>query len=331
MRIAVTSGEPAGIGPDLCLTLLAQGKFNTANTEYVLLGNRTLFQQRAEQLGLNCIIPEYTPQLSAPVSLLDTALGSQVIPGELDSRNANYVCALLQRAVDGCLNHEFAAIVTAPVQKSVINDAGIAFSGHTEFFAERCHAHPIMMLAASNPQHSQLQQLRVALTTTHLSLAQVPAAITQDSVTKVIDITYSALIKQFGITNPHLGICGLNPHAGESGHLGAEEINIIQPCIEAFRQQGLRLSDALPADTIFAPKIAQQYDAIIAMYHDQGLPVLKHYGFGNAVNITLGLPIIRTSVDHGTALERTATGNIDSGSMAAALDSAIAMAKQQLN
>jgi 4-hydroxythreonine-4-phosphate dehydrogenase len=243
-----------------------------------------------------------------------------VIPGKLDARNARHVLALLDRALEGCRSGEFLAMVTAPVQKSVINDAGIAFTGHTEYLAERLGvARPVMMLAAGN--------LRVALVTTHLPLARVPAAISSAAVMETIRTVAAELRNRWRIARPRIVVCGLNPHAGEGGHLGDEEVRIIGPAVDALRREGLDLLGPAPADTAFTPRALQGVDAVVAMYHDQGLPVLKAAGFGHAVNVTLGLPIVRTSVDHGTALDLAGTGRADSSSLAAAIDMALALVR----
>ena len=239
--------------------------------------------------------------------------------GTLDPRNAAYVLALLDRACDGCMNGEFAAMVTAPVQKSTIIDAGFVFTGHTEYLANRTRAAlPVMMLLSGD--------LRVALVTTHLALAEVPRAITRERLTATLRIVHSDLERHFGLSEPRIVVLGLNPHAGESGHLGREEIEVIEPVLQRLRGEGLDVRGPLPADTAFAPQFLADADAVVAMYHDQGLPVVKHAGFGNAVNVTLGLPIVRTSVDHGTALSLARTGRADAGSLRAALSLAITLA-----
>jgi 4-hydroxythreonine-4-phosphate dehydrogenase len=237
----------------------------------------------------------------------------------LDKANARYVLNLLDRATDGATAGEFAAIVTAPVHKGIINDSGVPFTGHTEYLAARTHAHlPVMMLAS--------QAMRVALATTHLPLKDVSAAITLESLTEVLTILHHDLVKWWGIEEPRIAVCGLNPHAGESGHLGDEEIRIIGPAIERLAKRGMRISGPVPADTAFVPRILANFDAVVAMYHDQGLPVIKHAGFDTAVNITLGLPILRTSVDHGTALDLAGTGRADASSLASAIALAIDLA-----
>jgi 4-hydroxythreonine-4-phosphate dehydrogenase len=301
-RILITSGEPAGIGPDLCIAI-AQRK---SSCDLLFAGDRDMFATRAHQLGL--------PFDSAQV--LHIPLASQAIAGQLDVRNARSVLAMLDAAAEGCMRGDYDAVVTAPVQKSVINDAGIAFSGHTEYFAEKTGAPlPVMMLVANN--------LRVALATTHLPLAQISKAITRELLENIIVILDRDLRQRFAIPSPRILVCGLNPHAGEGGHLGREEIEVISPALQALRMRGINVIGPAPADTAFTPHMWAQADCVLAMYHDQGLPVLKYAGFGNAVNVTLGLPIIRTSVDHGTALELAGTGKADAGSLEAAVQLAI--------
>lgn len=310
-RIAITSGEPAGIGPDICVMLSQQ----TINADITFLGDSNLLLARAKQLNLSF---DTSRVLHFPVS-------ADVTAGKLNTQNSQYVLNLLTHAIDGCLNKQFDAMVTAPVHKGVINDAGFAFSGHTEFIAERTHTpQVVMMLVGGN----QSQALRVALATTHLALKDVPSAITQHNLETTIRILHQDLTTKFAKKNPHILVAGLNPHAGEDGHLGMEEIEIINPVLNILRAEGMQLTGALPADTLFTQKYLDQADAVLAMYHDQGLPVLKHASFGSGVNMTLGLPIIRTSVDHGTALDLAGTGHIDIGSMQAALDLAIELSSQ---
>ncbi|HHL18908.1 MAG TPA: 4-hydroxythreonine-4-phosphate dehydrogenase PdxA [Thiothrix sp.] len=320
MTIAITTGEPAGIGPDLLIQLAQTMPLN----DYVLIADPTMLKQRAEQLKLKLTIETYKQKQHDDKPTIQLAPSSQtltVLPincpapvkaGTLDKCNSRYVMETLIRATKGCITGEFSAIVTAPLHKGIINEAGIPFTGHTEFLAELTHTPlPVMMLATD--------ELRVALATTHLPLSAVSAAITQQSLTDIITILQHDLIRQFKIDQPHILVCGLNPHAGEGGHLGREEIDIIEPVLARLRQQGMNLIGPLPADTLFTPKYLAQADAVLAMYHDQGLPVLKHTGFGRAVNITLGLPIIRTSVDHGTALDLAGTGKANIGSLVAAM------------
>ncbi|MFV0547649.1 MAG: 4-hydroxythreonine-4-phosphate dehydrogenase PdxA [Limnobaculum xujianqingii] len=319
-RVVITPGEPAGVGPDL-IVQLAQREWPV---ELVVCAAPELLQQRAALLGLPLQLRVYQseqspqPQKKGTLTVLPVKLSNPVIPGELSVQNSQYVIDTLARACDGCLSGEFAALITGPVHKGIINDAGHAFTGHTEFFAERSHRQRVVMMLAT-------EELRVALVTTHLPLSRVSEAITPESLTETISILNHDLVTQFGISHPQIYVCGLNPHAGEGGHMGHEEIDIISPTLEKLRQQGINLIGPLPADTLFQPKYLQHADAVLAMYHDQGLPVLKYQGFGRAVNITLGLPFIRTSVDHGTALDLAATGTADAGSFTVALNLAIKM------
>ena len=321
-RLAITPGEPAGIGPDLVIQLSAQD----FPAELIIIADPDLIQQRAKQLNIPVKLKDYsenapiTPQSKGELTILPVICPEPVTAGELNKHNASYVLETLERATRGCMSKEFSAIVTAPLHKGIINDAGIPFTGHTEFLAKLTNTPlPVMMLATEG--------LRVALATTHLPLSQVSAAITEETLVAVISILHQDLQNKFGIKNPSILICGLNPHAGEGGHLGMEEIEIIEPVIKQFQQQGLNLIGPLPADTLFTPKYLQHADAVLAMYHDQGLPVLKHLGFGKAINITLGLPIIRTSVDHGTALDLAGTGQAQTGSLIVAIQTAIEMSK----
>lgn len=321
-RVVITPGEPAGIGPDVTIQL-AQRDWPV---ELVVCADPQLLQQRAAVLGLPLTLREYQPDLPAQpqtagtLTLLSVTTPQPVTAGELCVANGHYVLETLARACDGCLNGEFAALITGPVHKGVINDAGIPFSGHTEFFAERAGRERVVMMLAT-------EAMRVALATTHLPLKAVSDAITRDSLHEVLTILHADLQSKFGLPSPHIFVCGLNPHAGEGGHMGREEIDVIIPALNELRQQGMRLTGPLPADTLFQPKYLEQADAVLAMYHDQGLPVLKYQGFGRAVNITLGLPFIRTSVDHGTALELAGLGHADAGSFITALNLAITMIK----
>ncbi len=313
--LAITPGEPAGIGPDLVVQLAQIGP--APDTAWVVIADPQLLAERARMLDLPLRLREYAagapPAAAGELCVLPIATATDAVAGRLDSRNAGYVLRTLERAADGCLAGEFDALVTGPVHKSVINDAGIPFSGHTEFLAARCGgAHPVMMLAADS--------LRVALATTHLPLAEVSRAITRERLQRVLRILDRDLRARFGLPQPRILVCGLNPHAGEGGHLGREEIDVIGPALEELRAEGLELIGPLPADTLFTPRHLQHADAVLAMYHDQGLPVLKYAGFGHAVNITLGLPIVRTSVDHGTALELAGNGRAETGSLQAALE-----------
>ncbi len=290
------------------------------DTDLVVIADPQLLADRAATLNLPLDIAPYNTasvvtRQAGELSVLPVSLNTPVSCGVLDSRNAAYVLETLDVAVDGCLRADFAAMVTAPLHKGVINDAGIAFTGHTEYLAERTNSDPVMMLAADTPTGA----LRVALATTHLPLSRVAETLTAAVLKRTLKVLHSDLEKRFGLANPRILVAGLNPHAGESGHMGREEIEIIEPALEELRQQGMQLIGPLPADTLFTPQHLAGADAVMAMFHDQGLPVLKYAGFGKAINITLGLPIIRTSVDHGTALDKAGTGNIDSGSLDAAL------------
>ena len=311
--LAITSGEPAGIGPDLCIQLAQKNRSKPC----VVFADKALIQQRAQLLGLELELQTY--QAGQPVSqqagqlcIFHIPLLAECEAGKLDPANAQYVMSMLETAANKCQQGEFAALVTAPVQKSVINDAGIPFSGHTEFFAEQCDVDKVVMMLAH-------PGLRVALVTTHLPLRQVADALTQSGLSRTIEILHKSLQQQFGIKQPRILVAGLNPHAGESGHLGDEEITTIQPVIERLQKEGYNLLGPLPADTLFTAQYLDSADAALAMYHDQGLPVLKYGGFGQAVNITLGLPFIRTSVDHGTALDLAGSGKAKSGSLMAAI------------
>jgi len=324
-RIALTSGEPAGIGPELCAMLAASADLDA---ELVCLGDRDLLATRARAAGIELELQDFDTA-AAPrrhrrgvlqVAHRPLAVASE--PGRLDPANAGYVLDLLDAALAGIQSRRFDAMVTAPVQKSVINDAGVPFSGHTEYLAERTGADlPVMLLVAGT--------LRVALATTHLPLTEVSAAITRARLDATLRIVDADLRRLWGLARPRIAVCGLNPHAGESGHLGREEITTIAPAIEAARRAGLCVAGPLPADTVFLPRELAQHDVVLAMYHDQGLPVLKHAGFGEAVNVTLGLPVIRTSVDHGTALSLAGSGRADVGSLRAATQLAIEFAQRR--
>jgi 4-hydroxythreonine-4-phosphate dehydrogenase len=321
-RIAITPGEPAGIGPDIVIAAAQQAW----DAELVAICDPGLLQQRAEQLGLplelHTFDPEQPTQPHQPGRLLvqPFPMASPCQPGTLESANASYVLNTLQNAVDRCVDGTYSAMVTAPVQKSIINDAGIPFSGHTEFLAEATGKTNVVMMLAT-------QHLRVALATTHLPLKDVPAAINRELLLETLVILNSDLKGKFGIGEPKIAVLGLNPHAGEGGHMGREEIDTIIPALEKLRADGMQLQGPLPADTAFNPKVLDNCDAVFAMYHDQGLPVLKYAGFGQAVNITLGLPIIRTSVDHGTALDLAGTGGANPDSLYRAIEIAIEMSK----
>ncbi len=313
-RIALTSGEPAGIGPELCLAVAR----NPLPFELVCIADRDLLAERARQSGWPVTLREYDPRAARPrepdsLSVLHMPMAVRSKAGQLDRRNARYVLEILDRAVAGAVDGEFAAIVTAPVHKGVINDAGVAFTGHTEYLAQRTGAAlPVMLLAAPG--------MRVALATTHLPLKDVSAAITVDSLLATATIIDADLRKWWGLPAPRIAVCGLNPHAGEGGYLGDEEIRVIAPAIKLMQERGIQAAGPIPADTAFVPAALERCDAVLAMYHDQGLPVIKHAGFDRAVNITLGLPVLRTSVDHGTALDLAGTGRADPGSLRAAIE-----------
>jgi 4-hydroxythreonine-4-phosphate dehydrogenase len=312
--LVITPGEPAGIGPDL-LVMLAQ---RDRDSDWIAVADGQLLQDRARQLDLplDIVTDKRSIARSAGcLTVLHVPLAAAVCPGHLDVANAGYVIRTLEIAVDGCLDGTFDALVTGPVQKSLINEAGTAFSGHTEFLRERSGAADVLMLLVAGT-------FRVALATTHLPLRAVPDAITPALLESRLELLLSGLHDRFGISKPRVLVCGLNPHAGESGHLGREELDVIAPVCDSFRRGGFAVSGPLPADTLFTPDRLAGADAVLAMYHDQGLPVLKHAGFGQAVNVTLGLPFIRTSVDHGTALDLAGTGQALSGS----LEQAIALA-----
>lgn len=328
MALAFTPGEPAGIGPDLAVQLAQQSR----DYDLVAFADPMLLQQRATALGLPLEINEETtaPQRSAStLTVHPVPLTEPIQPGQLTPHSASYVLETIRLATEACLGQQYRALVTGPIHKGVINDAEVAgliehsqtsntapqtlFSGHTEFLQTLCKADEVVMMLAIS------DQLRVALTTTHLPLSEVATAITQDKLTRIIEILHQSLIQQFRISDPTILVAGLNPHAGEDGHLGREELETISPVLERFRAKGIHLIGPLPADTLFTPKYLQHADAVLAMYHDQGLPVLKHNGFGRAVNITLGLPFLRTSVDHGTALELAGSGKANTGSLEAAI------------
>ncbi len=319
-RVVITPGEPAGIGPDLVVQL-AQRSWPV---ELVICADASVLEARAKLLNLPLTLLPYQaenaplPQQAGTLTLMPVPLRTPVVPGQLSTENGHYVVETLARACDGCLSGEFAALITGPVHKGVINDAGVAFTGHTEFFEERSHSAKVVMMLAT-------EELRVALATTHLPIKAVSEAITPDLLRDVIAILHHDLRTKFGIADPHVLVCGLNPHAGEGGHMGTEEIDTIIPVLDEMRAQGMNLSGPLPADTLFQPKYLDHADAVLAMYHDQGLPVLKYQGFGRGVNITLGLPFIRTSVDHGTALDLAGQGKADVGSFITALNLAIKM------
>jgi 4-hydroxythreonine-4-phosphate dehydrogenase len=318
--IALTPGEPAGVGPDIAVRFAQQPPAYAL----VLIADPAMLEARAQQLHLAFATREWKGRDAADpgVYVLPTKAKHPVKPGQLDVANAPYVIETLRTAVAGCLRGEFDALVTGPVHKGIINDAGIAFTGHTELLAAQCGAaQPVMMLACPG--------LRVALVTTHLPLAEVSRHITRERLTSVLDVLHIDLKQKFGIADPRILVCGLNPHAGESGHLGREEIEVIEPVIRDLSARGMRLRGPVPADTAFIPAQLVDVDAVLAMYHDQGLPVLKHHDFVHAINITLGLPFVRTSVDHGTALELAGTGKADPSSLYAALALAFELTKKK--
>jgi len=326
-RIALTPGEPGGIGPDLTVQIAQEQQ----DYPLVAIADPELLKDRARQLNLPLQLKDVSTLDQNPLSAHNGTeaqtlyidpiqMKAPSIAGQLDARNSQYVLDTLTRACVGCQSNEYQAMVTAPVNKAIINDAGISFTGHTEFLQQLTDTDEVVMMLAC-------EGLRVALVTTHLPLSKVAASITDKKLKRIIEITHNDLQSNFGIEHPRLTICGLNPHAGESGHMGREEIDIIEPCLAQLRTQGYHLNGPLPADTLFTPPILEKTDAVIAMYHDQGLPVLKFKGFGRSINITLGLPIIRTSVDHGTALDLAGTGKATIGSLKAALHQAIIMTR----
>lgn len=322
-RIAFTPGEPSGIGPDLGVLLAQQ----SLPCELIAVGDPQLLSRRAKCLGVRLEIirfdenPKPRPAKKGQIKVLPVALSRREKPGVPETGNARYVLETIEVATRSCLDSTFDAMMTGPVHKGVINDAGIPFSGHTEFIAELAGGDPVMMLATPG--------LRVALATTHIPLQQISAAITRAKLTTVLSVLHESLRSRFRLENPRILVAGLNPHAGENGHLGREEIDIIEPALENLRRQGMQLIGPLPADTLFTPKHLKDADAVLAMYHDQGLPVLKYKGFGQSANITLGLPLIRTSVDHGTALELAGSGNISTGSAHYALQVAVEMSRTE--
>ena len=324
--IAVTSGEPAGIGPELCLRLATF----PGDVQLVVIGDRNLLAERARLLGLNVAVRAFCPKNPVDRSMLDILhipLATPSKPGQLDAANGPYVLAVLDRALAGCQSGEFAAMVTAPVHKGVINDAGVPFTGHTEYLAEKTATPLVVMMLAGNTERGPL---RVALVTTHLPLKDVPAAITADVLEKTLRILHADLQHKYGLARPRILVAGLNPHAGEGGYLGREEIEIITPVLDKLRGEGMLLSGPHPADTMFTPPVLAEGDAVLAMYHDQGLTALKYATFGQGINVTLGLPIIRTSVDHGTALALAGSGRADPGSLFEAVAEAARMAARKV-
>jgi len=316
--VAVTAGEPAGIGPDLCAMIAAR----SLPARVVFISDRNLLAARAAAMGIGFDLPLFEqPAAAQPVSVLHVPLAAPVHAGRVDPANSHHVLRTLEIACDGCAAGRFDALATAPVHKGVINDAGIAFTGHTEFLAERLRAPQVVMMLAGGG-------LRVALATTHLPLRAVAAAITAEGLERTLRVLLADLRQRFAIARPHVIVAGLNPHAGESGHLGREEIEIITPVLERLRAEGHVLTGPLPADTLFQPERLQGCDCVLAMYHDQGLPVLKYASFGEGINITLGLPIIRTSVDHGTALDLAGSGKARPESLLAAITLAADLARR---
>ncbi len=323
-RIAVTPGEPAGIGPDLVLAIAQQDW----PVEIVIVACADLMKARAKQLGIDITLVEYDenqpakPQKAGTLTILPIATEQEVVAGQLNPSNGAYVVETLRIASERNMSGEFDAVVTGPVHKGLINQAGIAFSGHTEYFAHQANCSDVVMMLAT-------PGLRVALVTTHIPLAYVSKAVTHERLQKVTRILHSDLKNKFGINAPTIYACGINPHAGEDGHLGREEIEVMNPAFTELRNEGINIIGPLPADTIFQEKYLEDADAILTMYHDQGLPVLKYKGFGSSVNITLGLPFIRTSVDHGTALELAGSNQADVGSFMEAMKTAIDLAQNQ--
>jgi 4-hydroxythreonine-4-phosphate dehydrogenase len=335
--LAITVGEPAGIGPELCAKLALRHAEHAFAARLVLVGDHGVLSERAQRIGLSPRYAVYDPVAFAPgggvVEIWHHPVAAPVLAGRPDPTNAHNVLRMLQNATDACATGAFVALVTGPMQKSVMMDAGIPFTGHTEYLAERTHTPRVVMMLVGGAREAPL---RVALVTTHLPLAEVPRAITQRAVTETLAIVARALREQFGIDAPRIAVCGLNPHAGEGGHLGREEIDVIAPAVaEAARDGVAQFAGPLPADTVFVPEHARAFDAVVAMYHDQGLPVLKAASFGLGVNVTLGLPFTRTSVDHGTALDLAIDAmrakTADPGSLVAAVDLAIELAQQRAN
>jgi 4-hydroxythreonine-4-phosphate dehydrogenase len=322
--ICYTCGEPAGIGPDLAIALSE----TALPCRLRILGNADVLAARAAQLGKAVHLVELQPSGDTPLhvpgklAVQSLPVPAQVLPGRLNADNSQHVLAMLDAALRGCMGGRFDAMVTGPVHKGVINDAGVPFTGHTEYLAEKSGTAKVVMMLTGGG-------LRVALATTHLPLSEVSRAITREALASVLRILHADLVRKFGIANPRIAVCGLNPHAGESGHLGREEIETIEPVLDALRGEGMYLTGPYPADTLFARLGKQPADAVLAMYHDQGLPVLKYASFGEGINVTLGLPFIRTSVDHGTALELAGTGRMETGSLLAAIHLAIELASRR--
>ena len=303
--LAITAGEPAGIGIDIILQSISELK------DCVVIADQFELQVRAKKLGIEVELCDHTPNQPNQLNIKHMAVTTSVECGILNPANANYVLACIDEGLDGISRGDYSGMVTAPLHKGIINESGIPFTGHTEYLAEKTHSNVVMLLVAD--------QVRVALATTHLPLSEVPKAIKPELLINIIAILHKDLISKFGIDQPRIAVCGLNPHAGEQGHLGSEENEVIMPALKKIKNNGIHVTGPFPADTIFTPKQLQSVDAVLAMYHDQGLPTLKYIGFGNAVNTTLGLPFIRTSVDHGTALDLAGTGKSDPGSLIAAI------------
>jgi 4-hydroxythreonine-4-phosphate dehydrogenase len=319
--LLLSSGEPAGIGPDICLALAAY------ELPIVVLADKEMLRQRADFLQLSIDLLDYKPHLpfqtkANSLTVYHLPCAAPVKAGQLNSKNSIYVLNMLSKAVECCLSGEFSGLITAPIHKAIINTIGVSFTGHTEFLAHHCGVETVVMMLACDI-------MKMALVTTHLPLSQVASSLTIPLIQSVINQLHSSLENDFGIITPRIHVAGLNPHAGEGGYLGREEIDIIEPALKLLQQQGINVQGPYPADTLFNPKNLQNTDVFVAMYHDQGLPVLKYAGFGKAVNITLGLPIIRTSVDHGTALELAGTGCAEAGSLIEAVQVAISMVKQR--
>lgn len=319
ITLALTPGEPAGIGPELVAKLQA----GSLPARIVVVADRDLLVTRARQIGMTCELPLWDSVASnAPIRVMHVPLRVPSVAGKLDAHNSPYVLETLERAIDGCLDGRFDAMVTGPVHKGVINEAGIPFTGHTEMLAERSGTPRVVMMLAGGG-------LRVALATTHLALKDVPSQLTQASLEETLRILERNLREHWGIARPRIAVAGLNPHAGESGYMGREEIDIITPVLDRLRAEGMALDGPIPADTLFTPARLQHCDAVLSMYHDQGLPVLKYASFGRGINVTLGLPIIRTSVDHGTALDLAGTGSADESSLLEAIEAAATMARNR--
>lgn len=313
LPLAITAGEPSGIGLDIVI------QSTSKLSDCIVIADADELLKRAKLLNISIELCEHAPKKTSQLRIKHIPVAEDVVCGVLNTKNSAYVLSCLDEALRGISANEYSAMVTAPLHKGVINDANIPFTGHTEYLAEHTHSEVVMLLVAD--------QVRVALATTHLPLSQVSTSITPELLKKKITILNRDLVSKFGIENPRIGVCGLNPHAGEQGHLGREEIDIIEPALHDLKLSGVNVTGPFPADTIFTPKQLQLVDAVFAMYHDQGLPTLKHIGFGNAVNTTLGLPIVRTSVDHGTALDLAGTGKSDAGSLLAAVE----LARIQVN